>query len=72
MLISEFDFAHFLQNYSSDLFQILRCDRNNIFPHFYFSTDLLLSKFNKSISTRPKFVELFNKNIALKKAHPAQ
>ena len=44
MLISEINFTHFLQNYSSYLFKISRCDRNNIFPHFCFSTYLILSK----------------------------
>ena len=43
MLIPEFNFAHFFRNYSSDRFKILRCDRNNIFLHF-FSTHLVLSK----------------------------
>ena len=36
--ISYFNFAHFLGNYSSDMLKILRCDRNNKFPHFCFST----------------------------------
>ena len=33
-----------IRNYASDLFKILRCDRKNIFPHFCFSTYLILSK----------------------------
>ena len=55
MLISEFNFAHFLQNYLSDLFKILRCDRIIYFRTFFYSSNFeqkIVSRIFKKVSIR--------------------
>ena len=59
---SELNLAHCLQNYSSNLFKNLRCERNNIFPHFCFSTHLILSK-NSFVVFLRVYHRVFSRNV---------